>query len=127
MFKQKPPFHKESQLSSNQIMIDFNTSKQMLTRRGSNNSDKDGRSSTPIGQLESRSSMNEPKNRLTSTSNTYPSQPTVPISSVFHRDIQPQLLGPSESHMNQWTPRHSPIGPNSQSPNYVSLTNNSVY
>ena len=43
----RTPFHKESQLSSNQLMIDFNTSKQMLTRRGSGSSEKDNRSSTP--------------------------------------------------------------------------------
>ena len=58
----QPLFHKESHLSTNQIMIDFNTSKQMLTRRGSGSSEKDGRSSTPIHQqMESRSSHSEQK------------------------------------------------------------------
>lgn len=131
MYKPKPPFPKESQLSSNQIMIDFNTSKQMLTRRGSNSSEgKDGRSSTPVhSQIESRSSHNDPKNppqnRMT---NSYPNfnqissqSSVVPIpSSVYTRESQPQMMGPTEGHLNQWSSRHSPMG--AQSPNYVSRT-----
>ncbi len=132
----KSPFHKESQLSSKQIMIDFNTSKQMLTRRGSNSSEKDARSSTPVHQqMELRDQKISSQSRINSypnyAQNSGNSPQTAIQSSVYsdripHRESQTmiipeksQMIGPTEPHMSHWSARHQTIG--SQSPNYVRI------
>ena len=125
----KPVYHKDSQLSTNQIMIDFNTSKQMLTRRGSNSSDNDIHSAAPIHsqQLESRSAIGDHKNPSQSRqTNSYPnysqnsanSPSPVYSDRVPQRESQPQMLSSSDPHMSHWSARHSSMG--AQSPNYVS-------
>lgn len=60
----RAPFHNESQLSSKQIMIDFNTSKQMLTRRSSGSSDKDRLSPLPGRNSDSSNSPQPNSNRI---------------------------------------------------------------
>jgi hypothetical protein len=132
----KSPYHKESQLSSKQIMIDFNTSKQMLTRRGSNSSEKDARSSTPVHQqMELRDQKISSQSRINSypnyAQNSGNSPQTAIQSSVYsdripHRESQTmiipeksQMIGPTEPHMSHWSARHQTIG--SQSPNYVRI------
>ncbi|CAG2100531.1 unnamed protein product [Medioppia subpectinata] len=131
----KPVFHKEAQLSTNQIMIDFNTSKQMLTRRGSNSSDKDIvvtsapiHSHTHSAPMDSRSThsnehKNSSQNRQTNsypnysqnTSNSSSSAPIYP-DRVPQRESQPPMMTSSDPHMSHWSVRHSSMG--AQSPNY---------